>query len=76
MKLLWQIYYKINLGNSYNSKLDLAKKLLDNTVQSTKPKINHFYNSDGEMIRGWQKTHYKFKNLPEKHPLELKYPRY
>jgi hypothetical protein len=67
--LFWKAYYKHKLGKEgYEQAIQSAQ----NTVQSTNGGISHFYNDQGENIRGWAKRNYKFSNATQ-HPLITKY---
>ena len=73
-KLLWKLYYKMTLGSEYEATLKRCQDMSSFINQSTLVKTNHFYNSQGEKIRGWHNAPYKFKNLDDsRHPLEIKY---
>lgn len=66
MKLLWQAYYKMKLGDQYEAVINKAKLTSKYTTTATSGKISTFYNANGERIRGWHKAPTKFNTL---HPL-------
>jgi hypothetical protein len=73
MKTLWKIYYRLTLGKEkYEKILNSAKILSMNFKQSTKGGQNHFYNMNGEQIRGWHKRSITFKTEAQ-HPLIQRY---
>ena len=63
MKLFWQAYYKMKLGDGYETAIINAKRTKQYTTVATAGKVSLFYNSDGECIRGWYKSPVKFKSL-------------
>jgi hypothetical protein len=67
--LFWKAYYKHKLGKEGYEK---AIQSAHNTIQSTNARISHFYNEQGETIRGWAKKNYNFSNVVQ-HPLITKY---
>jgi len=63
MKLLWQTYYKMKLGSSYETVINNAKLTEQYTTDATAGRISIFYNKKGELIRGWHKAPTKFRTL-------------
>jgi hypothetical protein len=63
MKLFWQAYYKMKLGDGYETAIINAKRTKRHITDATAGKVSLFYNSNGECIRGWHKTPVKFKSL-------------
>ena len=66
MRLFWQTYYKMKLGDKYDAAVSSAKLISKYTTGATAGKVSIFYNSSGDQIRGWHKAPTKFKTL---HPL-------
>lgn len=66
MKLFWQTYYKLKLGNKYEAAINSAKLTNKYTLSATNGKVSIFYNIHGDQIRGWYKAPAKFKSV---HPL-------
>jgi len=66
MKLFWQTYYKMKLGDQYEVAIKNAKLISKYTTTATSGKVSTFYNANGERIRGWHKAPTKFNSL---HPL-------
>lgn len=66
MKLFWQTYYKMKLGDQYEATVNKARMTVKYTTNATSGKVSMFYNSNGDQIRGWHKAPMKFKTL---HPL-------
>ena len=69
MKKLITLYYKFTTKD-YESKIRSARQTTNMILASTTGSISHFYNEQGQKIRGWQGKTYKFNN---EHPLILKY---
>ena len=63
MKLLWQTYYKMKLGSSYETVVNNATLTKQYTTNATTGKISIFYNDKGELIRGWHKAPARFNKL-------------
>jgi hypothetical protein len=57
----------------FDAKLKSAKQTHKMILSSTKGSIGHFYNNDGEEIRGYYKRPARFNNILPTHPLILKY---
>ena len=72
MKKLTTLFYKL-FDNNFNSKLKSAKKTYNMIVASTNGSISHFYNEQGEQIRGFYKRPTRFNNVLPTHPLIVKY---
>ena len=80
-KTLWEWYAKTSLTEffwslfikDYEYKLASAKQTHRMIVDSTNGSINHFYNKDGEQIRGFYKRPARFSNVLPTHPLVVKY---
>ncbi len=70
MKWLTRQFYKITLTN-YDDQIKSAKMTTSMIVSSTNGKINHFYNEQGDKIRGWEGKTYHSPN--EQHPLVKQY---
>ena len=66
MKLFWQTYYKMKLGDQYETVIKRAKLTRAYTACATSGKVSAFYNVSGDQIRGWHKAPTKFNSL---HPL-------
>lgn len=63
MKLFWQTYYKMKLGSSYETTVNNAKRTKQYTTGVTTGRISIFYNTNGDLIRGWHRAPTKFKTL-------------
>lgn len=73
MKTLWKIYYRLTIGQEkLDEILSNARVFNMNLKQSTKGDLNHFYDMDGQQIRGWHKRTISFKRNNQ-HPLIQKY---
>ena len=70
MKWLTRQFYKLTLRN-YDDQIKSAKMTTSMIVSSTNGKINHFYNIQGDKIRGWEGKTYHYPN--EMHPLVKQY---
>jgi hypothetical protein len=66
MKLFWKAYYKLKLGSNYATAISNAEQMSKHTISVTAGRPAIFYNTQGELIRGWHKAPAKFK---ETHPL-------
>lgn len=51
----WKIYYRITLKENFNKSLKSARSIGDILFESTDGKFNHFYDKNGDKIRGWHK---------------------
>jgi len=69
MKTLLFLFYKLTTKN-FDQEIEAARKTSDMILSSTNGSISHFYNEQGQKIRGWESKTYKF-NL--QHPLITKY---
>ena len=69
MKKLFTLFYKLTTKD-YDSKIKSARKTTNMIIASTNGSISHFYNEQGQKIRGWEGKQYKFNN---EHPLIKKY---
>lgn len=72
MKVLWKIYYKLKFKDTYNERIENAKKLHSYMYDSTEGRMNLFYNNDGERIRSWHRKRPSFVT-DNRHPLERRY---
>ena len=73
MKTIWKIYYRLTMGKEkYNQTISNAKIFSMNLKQSTKGNLNHFYDMNGEQIRGWHRRSISFKR-DNQHPLIQRY---
>jgi len=70
MKTLWRLYYKFTMKN-YDSRIEDAKNLFTNLKESTKGSINHFYDMNGDKIRGYSNIVIRSRRV--EHPLIAKY---
>jgi len=73
MKLFWKLYYKHKLGSNYDTIIGNAKLLRLHTGGAKSGRVSHFYNVNGEQIRGWFRPMNYSLRLTEKHPLESYY---
>lgn len=67
----WKIYYRLFLGDDYQTRMEQASKIFSNVVDSTNGKVSHFHDIKGERIRGYHKQ-IKFNGVAQ-HPLITKY---
>ena len=66
------MYYRLTMGEeNYKKSLSSAVLLNTNLKQSSKGSLEHFYDTDGNQIRGWHHKSISFKR--EQHPLIQKY---
>jgi hypothetical protein len=70
MKFLINFFSKFK-DKDFDQKVKRAKVTSQMIIDSTNGSINHFYNMDGEKIRGFNNKVIKTK--PVSHPLMLKY---
>jgi predicted secreted protein len=70
MKTLINLYYKLTTKD-FDQKIESARKTTNMILSSTNGSVSHFYNAQGQKIRGWEGKTYRFKN--EMHPLVKKY---
>ena len=70
MKTLWKLYYKLTMKD-YDSRVNNAKAMVRNLKESTKGSINHFYDMNGEQIRGYSNDVIRSRRV--EHPLISKY---
>jgi hypothetical protein len=71
--LFWKAYYKHKLGKEcYENAIQSANDKLHFVNQCSTGNFSHFYNEDGQQIRGWFKRNYKSPNATQ-HPLITKY---
>ncbi len=71
--LFWKAYYKIKFGKNYAARMHKAASMMRIVDQSTVGNLSHFYDVDGNQIRGWHR-HIRFaKTVPIQHPLITKY---
>jgi hypothetical protein len=70
MKALWKLWYKLTLKD-FEDRIEMAQNLFQNVKESTKGSINHFYNMDGEKIRGYSNLTIRTRHT--EHPLITKY---
>ena len=70
MKTLYTWFLKLTTKD-YDQKIKSAKQTTRMIIDSTNGSINHFYNKDGEKIRGYHKM-IRF-NSTVQHPLIQKY---
>jgi predicted secreted protein len=70
MKTLLHLFYKLTTKD-FDTKIKSARKTTNMILASTNGSINHFYNEQGQKIRGWEGKTYKFKNTL--HPLIKQY---
>lgn len=72
-KLTWkQSIYKLFI-NDFDVKMKSARRTYNQIIASTNGNVNHFYNMDGEQIRGFYKRPARFTNVLPTHPLVVKY---
>jgi hypothetical protein len=70
MKTLIRLFYKLTLKD-YDVKIKSARMTRRMIVDSTNGSINHFYDMNGEQIRGYSNTVIRSRNIH--HPLINKY---
>lgn len=74
MNILWKTYYRLVMGKTEFDKWVKSAKLLNmNLKQSSKGSLQHFYDVEGNQIRGWHKRRPQFKEHTDQHPLISKY---
>ena len=71
MKTLYTLFLKLT-SKDYDQNIKSAKNITKMIIDSTNGKSNHFYNSNGEKIRGYHKR-IKFNPTINQHPLITKY---
>ncbi len=74
MKTMY-ILWKSLTDKDFKTKQENAGRLWEQIDSATAGRSNHFYNSKGDKIRGWEPRKYKFPSLTEQetNPLILKY---
>jgi hypothetical protein len=72
MKTLWTLWYRLTMKD-FDSRITMAKKYNKILKESTNARCNHFYNEQGEQIRGFHKRSARFNNVLPTHPLLVKY---
>ncbi len=70
MKTLITWFYRLTM-NDFDEKIKKAKQTRRMIMASTKGGVDHFYNIDGEQIRGYSNTVIRTKHIH--HPLIQKY---
>lgn len=70
MKKLLALWFKLTDRN-FDDKLKSAKVTTVMILASTDGRVSHFYNTEGEKIRGYSNTSIKTRNVF--HPLIQKY---
>ena len=70
MKTLLTWFYRLT-SKDFDEQIENAKQTHRMILDSTKGSINHFYNMDGEQIRGYSNNVIRSKNVF--HPLITKY---
>lgn len=55
MKLFWKLYFKLKFKDQYRNRIDNAVRMGWIVDDSTKGNLSHFYDSQGNQIRGWYK---------------------
>ncbi len=63
-------YFRRLIIKDYDAKLKSSIIMRDMILASTKGSISHFYNEQGQKIRGWESRQYKFNS---QHPLITQY---
>ncbi len=72
-RLFWIAYYKLKFGKNYQARMNRAALMMNTVNQSSVGNLSHFYNTDGDQIRGWHR-HIRFAStVPIQHPLITKY---
>jgi hypothetical protein len=69
MKKLITLFYRLTMKD-YQSKVDSARKTVSMINASTNGRVSHFYNIQGDKIRGYHK---RIKFNADVHPLITKY---
>jgi predicted secreted protein len=70
MKTILSLFYKLTTKD-FDQKIQSARKTTNMIISSTNGSIAHFYNEQGQKIRGWEGKTYKFGK--EIHPLIKQY---
>ena len=70
IKLFWTLYYKFHMKQEFAGNVANARNLALSIHESGKGKVNHFYNSNGDQIRGF---HRPLPRYERQHPLITKY---
>jgi hypothetical protein len=70
MKTLITLFYKLT-NKDFDKKIKRAKQTRRMIVASTNGNISHFYNMEGERIRGYSNTIIRSRKV--EHPLIAKY---
>lgn len=71
--LFWKAYYKCKFGKNYAARMNRAANMMNIVNASSVGNLSHFYDSDGNQIRGWHR-HIRFApTVPIQHPLITKY---
>ena len=71
MKTLFTWFLKLTTED-FDQRIKSAKLTSRMIIDSTNGSINHFYDSNGNNIRGYHK-HIKFSNITNQHPLITRY---
>jgi len=69
MKKLINLFYKLTTKD-FDQKILSTRKTTNMIISSTNGSISHYYNEQGQKIRGWESKTYRFNN---QHPLITKY---
>lgn len=70
--LLWKAYYRWKFKGEYAKRIRNAGVLMNTIIESSEGSLNHFYNYQGEQIRGWHRKRPSFASSSE-HPLASYY---
>jgi len=70
--LLWKAYYRWKFKDQYNTRISNASVLMNCINESSNGNLSHFYNYQGEQIRGWHRKRPSFASSDE-HPLKSYY---
>jgi hypothetical protein len=70
--LFWRAYYRFRFKGEYAARIRHAAALVDGLNESSLGRLNHFYNANGEQIRGWHRKRPGFSRSAE-HPIVTYY---
>lgn len=70
--MFWKTYYRWKFKDQYNKRVANAGLLMNYINESSDGSLSHFYNYQGEQIRGWHRKRPSF-NSSNEHPLKSYY---
>ncbi len=70
--LFWKAYYRWKFKDQYNKRINDACRMMNTIHESSDGNLGHFYNYQGEQIRGWHRKRPSFASS-KNHPLEVYY---